>query len=153
MPNEHIHFVTGRLAHHSLAEVLPAIANEGSFQYTIDVLPITVAALMTPDWIAKYISPPAQTTKIIIPGYCEGPLDTLSNALAIPIERGPRDLRQLPQHFSRSPLPDNYGTYDLQILAETWKYPQAFLSAQAVLPLSLFLETHTKSDRQRSSLD
>jgi len=127
MPSEHIHFVTGRLANHALSEILPPLAEAVEFDYSVDVLPITVAALMTPDWIAKHISVPSAATKILIPGYCEGPIEPLQSLTKIPIERGPRDLRQLPQHFSRPPLPDDYGNYDLQILAEINHCPQLSL--------------------------
>ena len=48
MPREHLHFVTGRLAEHALRSVVARLAEQVGFDYTIDVLPITVAALMTP---------------------------------------------------------------------------------------------------------
>ena len=44
MPREHIHFVTGRLAEHSLRRMVESLAGELGFRYSIDVLPITVAA-------------------------------------------------------------------------------------------------------------
>ncbi len=47
MPAEHIHFVTGKLAEHALQPIVAAIAGQVGFTHTIDVLPITVAALMT----------------------------------------------------------------------------------------------------------
>ena len=56
MSREHIQFVTGRLAEHSLREIVVPLAQQVGFDYTIDVLPITVAALMTPEWIARRIS-------------------------------------------------------------------------------------------------
>ena len=55
MVSEHIHFVTGRLAEHSLRQTVDSLAAELGFRYSIDVLPITVAALMTPEWIARRI--------------------------------------------------------------------------------------------------
>ena len=59
MASEKIHFVTGRLAEPALRNILAQISTgnrhgEG-FEYSVDVLPITVAALMTPKWIAKHI--------------------------------------------------------------------------------------------------
>ena len=64
MATEKIHFVTGRLAEPALRKILAQIAPgtepDKEFAYSIDVLPITVAALMTPKWIAKHITiPPA----------------------------------------------------------------------------------------------
>lgn len=114
----HIHFVTGRLAHHSLESLLPPLAREVGFDYSIDVMPITVAALMTPAWIAKHIQVPNEATKILLPGYCEGELGPLATKVNVPIELGPRDLRQLPSYFSQPPAPSHYGRYDIEILAE-----------------------------------
>ncbi len=128
MPHEHLHFVTGRLANHALAKVVPPLAEKVGFDYSIDVLPITVAALMTPAWIAKHIRVPDAATKLLIPGYCEGPLQPLQSVTQLPIERGPRDLRQLPQFFSRPPLPIDYGTYDVEILAEINHCPRLSLA-------------------------
>ena len=118
MHREHIHFVTGRLAQHALEAILPSLAEEIGFRYTIDVLPITVAALMSPAWIAKHIQVPAQADRILIPGYCAGDLLPLTAAVPLAVEVGPRDLRQLPAYFSRDPVPPDYGDFDVQIIAE-----------------------------------
>ncbi len=127
MPREHIHFVTGRLAHHALANTIPPLAEQVGFDYTIEVLPITVAALMTPSWIVKHICVPPAATKVLIPGYCDGPLEPLRSFLQLPIERGPRDLGQLPHYFSQLPLPDDYGKYDIEIIAEINDCPRLSL--------------------------
>ena len=42
---EHIHFVTGRLAEHALRQMLDQLAPQARFTCTLEVLPITVAAL------------------------------------------------------------------------------------------------------------
>ena len=68
----HIHFVTGRLAEHSLRAVVAELAPRVGFEYTIDVLPITVAALMTPEWIARHVQVSAEATQVLLPGYCSG---------------------------------------------------------------------------------
>lgn len=118
MSQEHIHFVTGRLARHSLEELLAKLAEQVGFRYSLDVLPITVAALMTPDWIAKHVQVPGEATSVLVPGYCEGDLADIESAVKLPVKRGPRDLRQLPSYFSREPLPEEYGAYDIEIIAE-----------------------------------
>jgi dihydropteroate synthase-like protein len=118
MPQQSIHFVTGRLSEPALRNTLAKIAPSGGFDYTVDVLPITVAALMTPDWIAKYISIPPQTDRIILPGYCSGDLSALKMLTTLPIEIGPKDLRQLPQFFGQTPLKDSFGDWDIEIIAE-----------------------------------
>lgn len=128
MPQPHIHFVTGRLAHHALEQLLPDLARQAGFAYSVDVLPITVAALMTPEWIARRIQVPAHATKVIIPGYCDGDLAPLSSVVRVPIEVGPRDLRQLPRYFSREPVAPEYGAYDIEILAEINNCPRLSLA-------------------------
>ena len=124
MSHEHIHFVTGRLARHALEQLLPELARQVGFAYTIDVLPITVAALMTPTWIAKHLRTSPQTTRIIIPGYCTGDLTPLTTLTNLPVQCGPRDLRQLPKFFSREAMPAAYGAYDIEILAEINNCPR-----------------------------
>ncbi len=118
MSHEHIHFVTGRLARHALEALLPQLAEQVGFAYSVDVLPITVAALMTPAWIAKHAQVPKAATSVLIPGYCEGELAGLEDALKRPVQRGPHDLRQLPAFYSREPLPAEYGAFDIEIIAE-----------------------------------
>lgn len=115
-----IHFVTGRLAEHSLRRVVAEVAAATGFQVSIDVLPITVAALMTPDWIARRISVPPGADRVLVPGYCEGDLTPIVAAAGgRPVERGPRDLRRLPDHFGRPPQPiPDYGRFDIEIVAE-----------------------------------
>lgn len=116
----HIHFVTGRLAAHALHAQLSALATPVGFAYSVDVLPITVAALMSPAWIAKHVRIPPQATRVILPGYCEGDLSAVvAVAGGATIELGPRDLRQLPEFFGRANQDRrNYGGYDIQIIAE-----------------------------------
>jgi dihydropteroate synthase-like protein len=118
MSSERIHFVTGRLAEHSLRQVVERLAADIGFAYIIDVMPITVAALMTPEWIARRISLMPGVTRILVPGYCSGELGPIEAATGVPVERGPRDLRQLPDYFGREPAPPDYGAYDIEIIAE-----------------------------------
>ena len=125
---ERLHFVTGRLAEHSLREVVSKLAAEFGFAYSIDVLPITVAALMTPEWIARRIAVPPQATRVIVPGYCGGDLAPIEHAAGVPVERGPRDLRRLSEFFGQSPLRDGYGAYDIEILAEINNCPRLKLA-------------------------
>jgi dihydropteroate synthase-like protein len=136
MPQGHIHFVTGRLAEHALRPVVAALAEEVGFKYTIDVLPITVAALMTPAWIARHIVVPAVATRVILPGYCEGDLAPIQAMTTSAVERGPRDLRQLDEYFGASTRQDaEYGAYDIEILAEinhAPRLPLAEILAQAL---------------------
>ena len=70
-------------------------------RFSLEVLPISVAALMSPQWIERHIHVPATATRVLVPGYCGGDLSGLSQTLGVPVERGPRDLRQLPEFFGK----------------------------------------------------
>lgn len=113
----HIHFVTGRLAEYSLRRVLAELAPAVGFDYTVEVLGITVAALMTTDWVAKRIRVPPETHRVLLPGYCSGDLAVVQRLTTAPVERGPKDLRELPRWFGQHAA-DDYGRYDIEILAE-----------------------------------
>jgi dihydropteroate synthase-like protein len=129
MEQEHIHFVTGRLAEYSLRSILEPLAGAACFAYSVGVMPITVAALMTPAWIARHIHPPPETTRILLPGYCAGDVGPIAQRVQVPIEFGPRDLRQLPEFFGRGTSPQYpYGDYDIQILAEINHAPRLTLN-------------------------
>jgi dihydropteroate synthase-like protein len=115
---QHIHFVTGRLAEFSLRRNLADLAPKVGFDYSVDVLGITVAALMTTDWIAPRLNVAPGTTRVLLPGYCQGDLLPVEKAAGVPVERGPRDLRRLADYFGHSAADDDYGAYDIEILAE-----------------------------------
>jgi dihydropteroate synthase-like protein len=126
--SEHIHFVTGRLAEHSLRRTVTQLADAIGFSYSIEVLPITVAALMTPEWIAKRIHVASATTRVLVPGYCSEDLVALQQVVGVPVERGPRDLRELPRFFGQMPTPTDYGSYNIEIIAEINHCPKLPLS-------------------------
>ena len=130
MAREHLHFVTGRLAEHALRRVVQPLAQELGFDYSLGVMKITVAALLTTHWLRPRVTPPEGTTRVILPGYCRGELEPLAEALGVPVERGPKDLRQLPEFFGRQ-APREYGQYDIEILAEINHAPR--LSLQEIL--------------------
>jgi len=118
MRKPHIHFVTGKLAESSLRSVLAHLAPKAGFEYSVQVLNITVAALMTADWIAQRIDVPPEATQVMVTGYCRGDLKVIEAAANVPVERGPKDLRQLPDWFDQPSLADDYGEYDIEIIAE-----------------------------------
>ncbi len=126
VPREHWHFVTGRLAEYSLRQVLEDLSKKAAWDYSVGVLGITVAALMTPEWIARKLNVPPEATRILVPGYCAGDLSPISAATGLPVERGPKDLRDLPEFFGREKVED-YGAYDIQILAEINHAPRLTL--------------------------
>ncbi|MEX0670722.1 MAG: DUF6513 domain-containing protein [Pirellulales bacterium] len=115
----HIHFVTGRLAEPSLRRLLEGLSTRVGFDYSLQVMHITVAALMTTPWIAKRLEVPSGTTRIVIPGSCQGPLDAFVDVTDLPVDRGPADLRALDEFFGQQSRDlSGYGRHDIEIIAE-----------------------------------
>ncbi len=118
MPRPHLLFVTGKLAEPSLRRTLAELAPRADFDFSVAVLPITVAALATTPWIGRHLQVHAGIDRVILPGLCAGDLDALSVGGAA-VERGPKDLRDLPEFFQTDrKSPTNYGAFDIEILAE-----------------------------------
>ena len=119
-------FVTGRLAEPSLRRVLSETA--WPFDYDVAVLKITVAALMTTEWIARHLNIPAQipdgTDLVLIPGLCEGDARVIGETCGVRVEKGPKDVRELPRHFDRPAAARNYGAWDIEIVAEINNAPR-----------------------------
>jgi dihydropteroate synthase-like protein len=112
-------FVTGTLAEPSLRRILAEFAPKANIAAEVAVLPITVAALLTTDWIARHLTVPPGTEGVVLPGLCQGDAAEVVATAGVPAERGPKDLRDLPEHFGqRSGPPPNYGGHDIEILAE-----------------------------------
>lgn len=110
-------FVTGKLAEPALRAVLADLAPKVGFEYEVAVLNITVAALLTPAWIARHLTISDAVDKVILPGLCAGDLTPLREQTRAVVERGPDDLRDLPHYFGLKRQED-YGRHDLEILAE-----------------------------------
>jgi dihydropteroate synthase-like protein len=116
---ESIHFVTGKLAESAVREYVEKLSQDIGFHYTIEVLPITVAALMTPKWLLRHVHIPDGTTSMIVPGYLEEGLVEIQAAIPCRVECGPKDIRNLPLHFGKQPTcGKDYGEYSIEILAE-----------------------------------
>jgi dihydropteroate synthase-like protein len=108
--------VTGKLAAPALRETLRRA--DLAFDYDVAVMKITVAALMTPDWIARRLEVPPDVTRIMIPGLCQGDPAVLSERFDVPAEKGPADLKRLPAFFGQADARSRYGARDIRIFAE-----------------------------------
>jgi len=124
-PPDRILFVTGKLAEPALRRVLTDLSPAAGFVYDVAVMPITVAALLTTPWVAKRLSVPDGTTRVVLPGLCNGELSEVEQVANVPVQRGPADLRDLPEMFGkRSGPPPGYGTFGIEILAEINNAPR-----------------------------
>src|ERR1700739_2777880 len=95
---DHIVFLTGKLAERNLRSVLEELAPE-EFTYDVVRLPINVAGLMTADFIQRHLARPEGADRVIVPGRCRGDLEALGGILGLKVERGPDELRDLPEYF------------------------------------------------------
>jgi dihydropteroate synthase len=119
MTRPHFLFVTGKLAEPALRRTLADLAPRADFDYSVAVLPITVAALATTPWASRHLAIPEGVDRVVLPGLCNGDLAPVQALSAAPVERGPADLRDLPDYFrSDKSADDGYGAYDLEIIAE-----------------------------------
>ena len=117
-------FVTGKLAEPALRRTLAGM--DATFAWEVAVMKITVAALMTTPWIARFLEVPPGTDLVLIPGLCEGDPAVIAETAGggIAVEKGPKDLRQIPEYFGRAAAARTYGSYDIEIVAEVNNAPR-----------------------------
>jgi dihydropteroate synthase len=115
-------FVTGKLAEPALRRVLGDM--NPPFAADIAVMKITVAALMTTQWIDRFLEVAPNTDLILIPGLCEGDIAVLQEHFGTRVEKGPKDLREIPRYFGQALAAPDYGAYSIEILAEINNAPK-----------------------------
>jgi dihydropteroate synthase-like protein len=123
---ERILFLTGRLAEHSVRSVVRTLSQSRGFEYEIEVVGVSVAALMHTGLIARRVSIEGRGfDRAIVPGWCQGDLDELGRQFKIPFERGPKDLFDLPEYFGMQARGEpDLDFYDIEIIAEINHAPQ-----------------------------
>jgi len=122
VPWRHVLFVTGRLAEPALRRVLAEMAPE--FAYDVSALGITVAALMTTEWIAGRLTVPPGIDLVLIPGLCEGDAGAIADRIGVDVLKGPKDLREIPAYFGAAAARQDYGAWDIEIVAEINNAPR-----------------------------
>lgn len=132
---DNILFVTGKLAEKSLNKVLQEIELASKenpktsqfkytqFSYKVEQIGVSVAALMTPEMIARRLKNTGEANKMILPGLCQGDLSQLHRQYGIPVERGPEDLKDLPQYFGQGGKVPDLSQYSVKIFAEVVDAP------------------------------
>lgn len=127
-------FLTGKLAEKSLHKVLTEVQSNPktpAFKYRIEQIGVSVAALMTPGLIARRLKQAGDVDKIILPGLCQGDLSVLEAQYGIPVERGPEDLKDLPQYFGHAGTQPDLSQYSVRIFAEIVDAP--YLSIEGIV--------------------
>ena len=134
---ENLLFLTGKLAENSLKKVLDQVQSNPktpTFKYRIEQIGVSVAALMTPDLIARRLKVSGDADKVILPGLCQGDLTQLALQYGVPVVRGPADLKDLPQYFGQAGLVPDLSQYSVNIFAEIVDAPM--LSVEAIVKKS-----------------
>lgn len=131
-------FLTGKLAEKSLNKILSEVQSNPKtqpFKYRVEQIGVSVAALMTPDLIARRVKETGDADKVIVPGLCQGDLSMLESKYGVPFERGPTDLKDLPQYFGHQGAVPDLSQYQVKIFAEIVDAP--YLSVEGILKKAL----------------
>ena len=115
--DERILFLTGRLAHDSLCREIEGLENR-MFSWRVQELGLQVAGLMTADMIRRRLPTPEDVQRIIVPGLCGGDVEALSQVYGMPVECGPKDLKDLPEFFGTAGRTTDLGEHGVTIIAE-----------------------------------
>ncbi len=132
--SERLLFVTGRLAEPLVRRVVGELSETAGFTAEVRPLGISVAALMHVDWVRRKLILDEPFDRVILPGWCQGDVDVLSNHFGVPFELGPKDIRDLPRMFGTSRQEAGLSQYDIEILAEINHAPR--LSDADILDLA-----------------
>lgn len=124
---EHILFLTGKLAEKSLNRVLDAMQPE--FSYEVRNIGVSVAALMTTKLIGRRLTDTEGVDRIILPGLCQGDIDALTEQAGVTMQRGPKDLKDIPAFFGGKAFEPDLSRYDVRIFAEIVDAPHITVAA------------------------
>src|SRR5208282_1962728 len=125
---ERILFLTGRLAQGRLEKVLQSMAPT-AFAWSILNVGVKVAALMTEPILMRRLPRPLDADRVVVPGRCRADLARLTQEFGPPFERGPDELKDLPEFFGKAGAPVDLSRHALRIFAEIVDASQISLEA------------------------
>ena len=117
-------FLTGRLAEKLVRETVKGVADRAGFEYEVFALGISVAALLHARLVERRLNvagapDPRQFDRVILPGWCNGEIDQLSETYGVAFELGPKDIASLPEFFGQeSREAADLSRFDIDIIAE-----------------------------------
>src|SRR2546428_306449 len=98
--------------------------------YKTDGWPTTLMLVTAIGYLAEaaYHHPdlavPPDTDLVLIPGLCEGDPAAIAAKARTRVEKGPKDLREIPDYFGHQATPPPSGGYDIEIVAEVNNAPR-----------------------------
>jgi dihydropteroate synthase len=122
---ERVLFLTGRLARPRLDKVLSDL-DPAPFDWSIVEIGVKVAALMTEAIIRRRLDRKlvASASRIVLPGRCRADLDRLTAEFGLPFERGPDELRDIPDWLGRKRRAPLLADKSMRIFAEIVDAPK-----------------------------
>ena len=128
-PESHLMLVTGRLAETAVRQEVDALQKDHQFGCTVAVMPITVAALMTPRWLTRHLQVPGEVTHVVLPGYCAAESDQLRQHLReqrvdAAVICGPNDCRDLAGWLTGKARVVELTEQSIEIIAEINHVPR-----------------------------
>jgi dihydropteroate synthase len=109
--------LTGHLARPALERVLASMGDCG-FDHHVHDIGISVAALMTTDLVLRRLPDAMGCTRVLLPGLCAGDTTALSERYGVPVERGPKDLKDLPAFLGGQGRSVDLSRHDMTLVAE-----------------------------------
>ena len=116
---EHVLFLTGRLARSRLEKVLAELTPP-PFEWAIADVGVKVAALMTEAIILRRLDRDlvSRASRLVVPGRCRADLDRLAKEFGRPFERGPDEVRDIPEWLGRKRRAPLLSEKSVRIFAE-----------------------------------
>lgn len=122
----HYLFLTGRMAQDNLQKQLQQLSSTAApaktFTWEVVNVGVKVAALMTESLLTKrlpeLLSHSETPDKIFVPGLFGGETKALSETFSLPFEKGPKDLRDLPEFFGGPATVPDFTKHSCLIFAE-----------------------------------